>query len=61
MNEIVNIFKILLAGKKFMPQMRLRQPGFTYNTCEPLTRNKERIQKFQRNRRFPMYISKRTR
>ena len=61
MNEIVNIFKILLAGKKFMPQMHLRQPGFTYNTCEPLTRNKERIQKFQRNRRFLMYISKRTR
>ena len=61
MNEIVNIFKILLAGKKFMPQMHLRQPGFTYNTCESLTRNKERIQKFQRNRRFLMYISKRTR
>ena len=27
MNEIVN--KFLLAGDKFMPEMRLRQPGFT--------------------------------
>ena len=29
MNEIVN--KILLAGDKFMPEMHLRQPGFTYS------------------------------
>ena len=45
MNEIVN--KFLLAGDKFMPEMRLRQPGFTYSTCEPFTKNKERIQKFK--------------
>ena len=45
MNEIVN--KILLAGDKFMPEMYLKQPGFTYSACGPLTKNKERIQKFK--------------
>ena len=45
MNEIVN--KFLLAGDKFMPEMRLRQPGFTYSACGPFTKNKERIQKFK--------------
>ena len=45
MNEIVN--KFLLAGDKFMPEMHLRQPGFTYSTCGPFTKNKERIQRFK--------------
>ena len=27
--------------------MHLKQPGFTYNTCVPFTKNKERIQKFK--------------
>ena len=46
MNEIVN--KFLLAGDKFMPEMHLRQPGFTYSACGPFNKNKERIQKFKR-------------
>ena len=29
-----------------MPEMRLKQPGFTYRACCPFTKNKERIQKF---------------
>ena len=45
MNERVNTF--LLAGDKFMPEMRLKQPGLTYSACEPFTKNKERIQKFK--------------
>ena len=45
MNEIVN--KFLLAGDKFMPEMHLKQPGFTYSVCGPFTKNKERIRKFQ--------------
>ena len=45
MNEIVN--KFLLAGDKFMPEMHLKQPGFTYSACGPFTKNKERIQKFR--------------
>ena len=45
MNEIVNNF--LLAGDKFMPEMHLKQPGFNYSACAPLTKNKKRIQKFK--------------
>ena len=48
MNEIVN--KFLLAGDKFMPEMHLKQPGFTYSACGPFTKNKERIQKFKETR-----------
>ena len=44
MNEIVN--KFLLAGDKFMSEMHLKQPGFTYSACTPFTKNKEIIQKF---------------
>ena len=45
MNEIV--YKFLLAGDKFMSEMHLKQPGFTYSACGPFTKNKERIQKFK--------------
>ena len=31
-----------------MPEMHLKQPGFTYSACSPFTKNKERIQKFMR-------------
>ena len=44
MNEIVN--KLLLPGDKFMPEMYLRQPGFTYSACGPFNKHKQRIQKF---------------
>ena len=44
MNEIIN--KFLLAGHKFMPEMHLRQPRFTYSACGPFTKYKERIEKF---------------
>ena len=30
-----------------MPEMHLKQPGFTYSACEPFTKNEERIQKFK--------------
>ena len=45
MNEIVNRF--LLAGDKFMPEKHLKRPGFTYSACGPITKNKEKIQKFK--------------
>ena len=41
MNKIVN--KLLLAGDKFMPEINLKQPVFTYSACGPFTKNKERI------------------
>ena len=48
MNKIVN--KFLLAGDKLMPEINLRQPGFTYSACRPFTKNKERIKKFKETR-----------
>ena len=43
MNQIVN--KFLLVGDKFMPEIHLKQPGFTCSACGPFTKNKERIKK----------------
>ena len=45
MNEIVN--KFLLVGERFMSEIHLRQPGFTYSASGSCTKNKERIQKFK--------------
>ena len=45
MNKIVH--KFLLACDKFMPEMHLKQPGYTYSACGSFTKNKERIQKFK--------------
>ena len=43
MNETVN--KFLLVGDKFMPEVHLKQPGFTYSSCGTFTKSKERIKK----------------
>ena len=43
MNETMN--KFLLASDKFMPEMHVKQPGFTYSTCGSFTKDKERIEK----------------
>ena len=56
MNEIVS--KFLLAGDKFMAEMHLKQPGFTYSTCGPFTRNKERIQKIHADWKYRHYLQK---
>ena len=45
MNKIIN--KFLLEGDNFMAEMHLRQPGFTYSTCRPFSKNKEIIQKLK--------------
>ena len=44
MNETVN--KFLLTGDKFLLEMLLKQPGFTYSACGLFTKNKEKIIKF---------------
>ena len=44
MNAIIN--KFLLTGDKYMPEMHVNQPGFTYSACGPFTKHKERITKF---------------
>ena len=48
MNNKIN--KLLLAGDKFMPEMHLRQPQFTYSACGLFTKHKQRIQKFKETR-----------
>ena len=48
MEYIVN--KFLLDGDKLMPEMHLKQPGFTYSARGPFTKNKERIQKLKETR-----------
>ena len=45
MNKIIN--KFLLTGDKFIPELHLKQPGFTDSACRPLTKHRERIQKFR--------------
>ena len=37
-----------MTGDKSMPEMHLRQPGFTYSACGPFTKHKERINKFMK-------------
>ena len=47
MNEIIN--KFLLVGNKFMPEMNLRQPGFTYSACGLFIKNKKKNEKFMKS------------
>ena len=39
-----------------MPEIPLRQPGFTHSACGTFTKNKERIQKFKETG-YSRYIS----
>ena len=41
--RIINNF--LLIGDKFIAEMHLRQPRFTYSACDPFIKHKERILK----------------
>ena len=43
----IQLNNLLLAGDKFMPEMHLKHPGFTYSACGPFTKNKETIKKFK--------------
>ena len=43
MSKIIN--KFLLAGDKFMPELRLKQPGFTYIACGTFTKHCQEIKK----------------
>ena len=56
MNAIRN--KLFLAGDKFMPEMHLRQPVFTYSVCRPFTKNKERIKNLKKQVIQDIFIKK---
>ena len=45
MNKIIK--KCLLNGNKLLPELHLKQLGFTYSACGPLTKHGDRIQKFR--------------
>ena len=36
-----------MTENKFIPELHLKQPGFTYSACEAFTKHHERIQKFR--------------
>ena len=36
-----------MTGDKFIPELHLKQPGFTYRACGPFTKDRERRQKFR--------------
>ena len=42
MSDIIN--KFLLVGDEFMPEMHLKQPGFTCSACGPFTKWRQIIQ-----------------
>ena len=42
-----NTNKFLLTEDKFIPELHLKQPGFTYSTCGPFNKHRERIQKYR--------------
>ena len=46
MNKIVN--KFLLAGDKFMSEMHLKQPGFTYGACGLFTKKKNKFENLKK-------------
>ena len=43
MNKIIKTFS--WNGDKFMTELHLKEPGFTYSACGPFTKHRERIQK----------------
>ena len=45
MNKIIN--KFLSTGEKFMPELHLKQPGFTQSACGPFTKHRERIERIK--------------
>ena len=47
MNEIVN--KFLLARDKFLPEMHLKQPGFTYSVADHLLKTRKKFKSLKKH------------
>ena len=54
MNEIVN--KFLSEGDKLMPEMHLRQAGFTYSSCGPFIKMKKEYEKSKKQEIHNIFI-----
>ena len=50
--------KFLLAGNRFVQEMHLIQPGFTYSACGPFTKDKKRTQSLKRTQKIHDIFSK---
>ena len=46
MNEIVN--KFLLTDDKFLPEMHLKQPRFTYSACGPFIKTRKEFKNIKK-------------
>ena len=47
LNTIEVLISKALMNSEFMPELHLKQPGFTYSACGPFTKHCERVQKFR--------------
>ena len=54
MNQILN--KFLLTGDKFMPEMHLRQPGFTYSSSGPFTKKRKEYKNLKKQELHGIFI-----
>ena len=54
--KIVN--KFLLAGNRYMPEMHLKQPGFTYSACVPFTNKQRKNGKVYAGCKYIFYLQK---
>ena len=43
---------VFTGGNKFMPQMHLKQPGFTYSICGPFTKKERKNWKVYADRKY---------
>ena len=55
MNEMIN--KFLLPGYKFMPKMRLIQPGFMCSACGSLIKKKKRTNNLKKQKIQDTFIT----
>ena len=46
MNKIIN--KFFSTRDKFMPELHLKQPGFTYSTCGTFTKHRKEFKNLER-------------
>ena len=55
MNEKVN--NVLLLRDKFMPEMHLKQPRFTYCACVHLLKTQKEMKNYA-NRKYRLYLQR---
>ena len=54
MNEITDNF--FPVGNKFLPEMHLKQLGFTYSSCDPFTKIKKELKSLRKLEIYILFI-----